>query len=120
MFFFVDQAPNHLCLNGGITTGEVGPYPATVKTVGKTLVMDTPIPGYVSFPTGLEGSLTSLRPELEEPEQEAQERQDRPLRCVGCLQERQASLQRDVHRGPQRRRHPVDVGRDRHSEVQLI
>ena len=60
VFFFVDQAPNHLCLNGGITTGEVGPYPGTVKTVGKTLVMDTPIPGYVSFPTGLEGSLTSL------------------------------------------------------------
>ena len=60
VFFFVDQAPNHLCLRGGITTGEVGPYPGTVKTVGKTLVMDTPIPSYVSFPTGLEGSLTSL------------------------------------------------------------
>ncbi len=60
VFFFVDQGPNHLCLNGGITTGEVGPYPGSVKTVGKTLVMDTPIPNYVSFPVGLEGSLTSL------------------------------------------------------------
>jgi hypothetical protein len=60
VFFFVDQPPSHVCLNGGITTGEVGPYPATVKAVGKTLVMDTPIPNYVSFPVGLEGSLTSL------------------------------------------------------------
>jgi hypothetical protein len=60
VFFFVDQAPDHLCLNGDIQTGEVGPYPATVKTVGKWLVQNTPIPSYVSFPTGLEGSLTGL------------------------------------------------------------
>jgi hypothetical protein len=60
VFFFVDKAPDHLCLRGGIVTGEVGPYPGTVKTVGKNLVMDTPIPSYVSFPAGLEGSLTSL------------------------------------------------------------
>jgi hypothetical protein len=58
VFFFV-EAPGHLCLNGAITTGEVGPFPGTVKTVGKTLVMNTPIPPYVSFPAGLEGSLTS-------------------------------------------------------------
>jgi hypothetical protein len=58
VFFFVD-APGHECLNGAITTGAVGPFPGTVKTVGKTLVMDTPIPNYVSFPVGLEGSLTS-------------------------------------------------------------
>jgi hypothetical protein len=33
-----------------------------IKTVGKTMVLDTPIPSYVSFPLGpnaIEGSLTS-------------------------------------------------------------
>jgi hypothetical protein len=57
-FFFVDQAPNHLCLNGGLKTGQVGPYPATYKTQGKYLVVDVPVPHYVSFPlTGAAGSL---------------------------------------------------------------
>jgi hypothetical protein len=60
VFFFVDQAPNHTCYNGLITTGTVGPFVGNVKTVGKNLVMDTPIPPSVSFPvSGLEGSLTS-------------------------------------------------------------
>jgi hypothetical protein len=60
VFFFVDQAPDHTCAGGAIQTGTVGPFPATIKTVGKTLVLDTPIPSYVSFPiTGIEGSLTS-------------------------------------------------------------
>jgi hypothetical protein len=58
VFFFVDQAPNHSC--GPIQTGNVGPFVGSVKTVGKTLVMDTPIPNNVSFPlAGVEGSLTS-------------------------------------------------------------
>lgn len=61
VFFFVETAPNHTCANGAITTGTVGPYPGTVKTVGKMLVLDTPVPGYVSFPlAGVEGSLTEL------------------------------------------------------------
>jgi hypothetical protein len=60
VFFFVDQAPDHLCAGGAITTGTVGPFQATVKNVGKNLVVDTPIPSYVSFPlAGVEGSLTS-------------------------------------------------------------
>jgi hypothetical protein len=60
VFFFVDQAPNHTCYGGAITTGTVGPFVGNVKTVGKFLVMDTPIPPSVSFPVaGLEGSLTS-------------------------------------------------------------
>jgi len=59
-FFFVDQAPNHLCLNGALKTGQVGPYPATYKTQGKYLVVDVPVPKYVSFPApGLAGSLES-------------------------------------------------------------
>jgi hypothetical protein len=59
VFFFVDQAPGHLCANGAITTGTVGPFVGTVKTVGKNLVMNTPIPAYVDFPlSGVEGSLT--------------------------------------------------------------
>jgi hypothetical protein len=56
-YFFVDT-PTHQCLGGALTTGSVGPYPATYKTVGKFLVIDTPIPKYVDYPTtGLAGSL---------------------------------------------------------------
>lgn len=57
-FFFVDQAPNHLCVGTTIKTGDVASYPGTYKTQGKNLVMDTPIPGYVGFPLpGVAGSL---------------------------------------------------------------
>ena len=60
VFFFVEQAPNHTCAGGAITTGSVPPYPATVSYQGKYLVLDLPVPGYVSFPvSGLEGSLES-------------------------------------------------------------
>jgi hypothetical protein len=60
VFFFVPQAPNHLCANGAIVTGTVAPFTGTVRLVGKTLVENTPIPSYVSFPlAGVEGSLTS-------------------------------------------------------------
>ena len=59
VYFFVDKG-SHTCAGGAIQTGAVAPFPGTVKTVGKNLVMDTPIPNYVSFPlTGIEGSLTS-------------------------------------------------------------
>lgn len=57
-FFFVDKAPNHECLGGTLKTGQVGPYPATYKTKGKYLVVDVPVPHYVSFPApGVAGSL---------------------------------------------------------------
>ena len=57
-FFFVDQAPSHECLGGALKTGQVGPYPATYKTQGKYLVIDVPVPKYVSFPApGVAGSL---------------------------------------------------------------
>lgn len=56
VFFFVDSSP---ATCAGLTTGAVPPFSGTVKTVGKTLVMDLPVPAYVSFPlTGVEGSLT--------------------------------------------------------------
>jgi len=56
-FFFVDT-PTHQCVAGAITTGKVGPYPATYKNVGKNLVVDVPIPTYVDFPLpGVAGSL---------------------------------------------------------------
>jgi hypothetical protein len=55
-FFFVDT-PSHQCL--GLKTGTVAPYPATYKTQGKYLVVNVPIPSYVSFPAGLAGSLES-------------------------------------------------------------
>ena len=107
VYFFVDQGPNHLCAGGAVPTGFVGPFPGTVKTVGKNLVMNTPIPSYVSFPlTGVAGSLTGETPDLEEPDQEAGERQDRRVRRVGRLQGRQAPLQRDVHCGIRPRRPP--------------
>ncbi len=56
-FFFVDT-PTHQCLGGALQTGQVGPYPGTYKTQGKYLVVDVPVPRYVSFPApGLAGSL---------------------------------------------------------------
>ena len=59
VYFFVDKG-SHTCAGGAIQTGGVAPFTGTVKTVGKNLVMNTPIPNYVSFPlTGIEGSLTS-------------------------------------------------------------
>ena len=59
VYFFVTQG-SHTCAAGAITTGGVAPFSGTVKTVGKNLVMNTPIPAYVSFPlSGVEGSLTS-------------------------------------------------------------
>ncbi|MGA9858566.1 MAG: hypothetical protein WBQ18_11935 [Solirubrobacteraceae bacterium] len=59
-FFFVDAAPAHECLNGALHTGQVGPYPGTYKTVGKNLVVDVPVPHYVSFPApGEAGSLNT-------------------------------------------------------------
>jgi hypothetical protein len=58
VFFFVDPTPTTCA---GLTTGAVPPYVGSAKTVGKNLVLDTPVPAYVSFPlTGVEGSLTSL------------------------------------------------------------
>ncbi len=57
VFFFVESA-THTC--GPIQTGSVTPFAGTVKTVGKNMVLDTPIPSAVSFPLpGIEGSLTS-------------------------------------------------------------
>ncbi|MGO9497724.1 MAG: hypothetical protein ACLQA5_13620 [Solirubrobacteraceae bacterium] len=58
VYFFVDEG-SHTCAGGAITTGTVGPFTGTAKTVGKNLVLNTPIPNYVSFPiAGVEGSLT--------------------------------------------------------------
>ena len=59
VFFFVDGASPHDCLNGGITTGSVPPYPATYKQSGKNLVVNVPIPKSVDYPSGLVGSLQS-------------------------------------------------------------
>jgi hypothetical protein len=59
-FFHVDT-PSHQCLGGALTTGFVGPYPATYKTQGKSLVIDVPIPKYVDFPvSGEVGSVESV------------------------------------------------------------
>lgn len=56
-FFFVDT-PTHQCLGGALHTGSTGPYPATYKVSGKNLLVDVPVPNYVSFPApGLAGSL---------------------------------------------------------------
>jgi hypothetical protein len=56
VFFFVVTA-SHSC--GPIQTGSITPFAGTAKTVGKNLVLNTPIPSGVSFPiTGVEGSLT--------------------------------------------------------------
>jgi hypothetical protein len=58
VFFFVEQAPDHTCANGAITTGAVPPYPGKIVYSGKNLILKLPIPSYVSFPlNGVEGSL---------------------------------------------------------------
>lgn len=58
VYFFVDQG-SHICAGGAIPTGFVGPFEGTIKTVGKNLVMNTPVPEFVSFPlSGVEASLT--------------------------------------------------------------
>ena len=58
VYFFVDKG-SHICAGGAVPTGFVGPFEGTIKTVGKNLVMNTPIPAAVSFPlSGVEGSLT--------------------------------------------------------------
>lgn len=57
-FFFVTVPPNHVC--GGLQTGATAPYPATYKQVGKSVVVNVPIPSYVDYPVaGLVGSLTT-------------------------------------------------------------
>jgi hypothetical protein len=61
-FFFVDQAPAHLCLGGAITTGKVGPWKATYKQSGKNVVVTVPIPTTVDYP--LQGTVGSLQSEI--------------------------------------------------------
>ena len=55
-FFFVDGAV-HNCDALGLKTGSTGPFPSTEKQQGKNLVVDTPIPEFVTSPLGLAGSL---------------------------------------------------------------
>ena len=58
--YFFRDTPTHQCLNGGLKTGQVGPYPGTYKQQGKSMVIDVKIPKYVDYPTsGLVGSLSS-------------------------------------------------------------
>jgi len=55
LVYFLYGPPN-TC--GGLTTGAVGPFPATLKVKSGTLTLDVPIPNSVSFPVpGLQGSL---------------------------------------------------------------
>lgn len=57
VFFFVDT-PTHQCLGTVEKTGDVGPYPGSVSTKGKYLVVSVPVPPYVNSPVpGLSGSL---------------------------------------------------------------
>jgi hypothetical protein len=59
VFFFAEHAPNHLCANGAIATGAIAPFTATVRRIGRKLIMNAQIPSYVSFPlAGLEASVT--------------------------------------------------------------
>jgi hypothetical protein len=55
LVYFFYGAPN-TC--GGLTTGAVGPFPATLKVKSGTLTLGVPIPKSVSFPLpGVQGSL---------------------------------------------------------------
>jgi hypothetical protein len=54
VYFFT--GPPNTC--GGLGTGAVGPFPATLTVKSGTLILDVPIPNSVSFPVpGLQGSL---------------------------------------------------------------
>jgi hypothetical protein len=55
-FFFVETA-SHQCLGGQLHTGQVAPYPATYKQVGKKLEVKIPIPNSVDYPLGKSGGL---------------------------------------------------------------
>jgi hypothetical protein len=58
VYFFVDTAA-HNCDKLGLKTGSTGPWQGTIKMSGKNMVMDTPIPAFVSRPLGtLAGSLS--------------------------------------------------------------
>lgn len=57
MAFFFVEGPGHLCAGGAVATGAVPPYPVTRKQQGKNLVVNTPVPSYVTQPLGLAGSL---------------------------------------------------------------
>jgi hypothetical protein len=56
VFFFVETA-SHQCLGGQLHTGQVAPYPATYKQVGKNLEVKIPIPNTVDYPLGKSGGL---------------------------------------------------------------
>jgi hypothetical protein len=58
-FFFVsDPSGAHTCLGGQIHTGQVAPFPATYKQVGKNISITIPIPNFVDQPVpSLFGSL---------------------------------------------------------------
>jgi hypothetical protein len=60
-FFFVAATSGaHSCLSGNIHTGQVGPFPASYKQVGKNLSVTIPIPNFVDEPVpGEFGSLES-------------------------------------------------------------
>ena len=98
MYFFVDKG-SHICAGGAIPTGFVGPFEGTIKTVGKNLVMNTPIPASVSFPlTGVEGSLTSETLNWKNLTKKLKNGKTVAYGASVALQERHAPLQRDVHR----------------------
>ena len=85
-FFFVDQLPAHGCLGSAVKTGSVGPYPGTVKNKGKYLVIDVPVPSYVSFPlSGLAGSLTGEVLKYVKATAKVNGKTVSPYTSVGCL-----------------------------------
>jgi hypothetical protein len=59
-FFVADASGAHSCLGGQIHTGQVAPFPATYKQLGKNLSVTIPIPNFVDQPVpNLFGSLES-------------------------------------------------------------
>jgi hypothetical protein len=47
-FFWSDTNPTSAHYCGGVPTGSTPPYPGTIKNSGKNLVIDVPLPSYVS------------------------------------------------------------------------
>ncbi len=101
-FFFRTNA-THVCFNGALTTGSVGPYQGTLsmRASGSSSTCRS---RRTSRPDPRADRVAAARaPDVLQADEEGQ-RQDRRVPVVGRLQARQASVHRGVHRDELRRR----------------
>lgn len=83
MYFFVDGAA-HNCDMLGLKTGSTGPWQGSEKQSGKNVVFASPIPGFVSRPLGLAGSLELEHLTYAKSLKNAKGKNQTVLSSVGC------------------------------------